>query len=208
MTPPLPISTTIYIMVEDIMNLFHLQTTRILYLYLRHGRRLHGRLRRHLIRPYSLLRRIPAQVRHMSQLVFVSDIDLLHNFIWGEMTHDLVEEALDFGTQDVAEHVDYADMEYIDQVEATSDWTRMREDLANSMWLNRGNVDTSTEDGELIPECICGGGRCGFCVQGKKPNIVAGFFINVQLISNIQVLFCGATSLIVGLTTVVSQISS
>lgn len=79
MAPPLPISTSIYVMVEYIINLFHLQTTIILYLYLRHGRRLRGRRRRHLTRHYSLLRRVPAQVRHMNRLVSVSDIDCLVN---------------------------------------------------------------------------------------------------------------------------------
>ncbi|KAL1564908.1 protein ANTAGONIST OF LIKE HETEROCHROMATIN PROTEIN 1-like [Salvia divinorum] len=97
----------------------------------------------------------------------------------GFLTPFKVEEALDIGTHDVVDHDDYADIEYIDQVESTSIWNRMREDMAHSMWLN-----------------------------GKKPNIVAVFFTNVQQISNILVLSCGVTIFIVDLTMVVSRISS
>ncbi|KAL1553438.1 protein ANTAGONIST OF LIKE HETEROCHROMATIN PROTEIN 1-like [Salvia divinorum] len=79
MAPPLSTSTTIYVLLEDIMNLFHLQTTILLYFYLRHGRRMRRHHRRHLIRHYSLLNRIPPQVQHMNRLVSVSDIDCLVN---------------------------------------------------------------------------------------------------------------------------------
>ncbi|KAL1567733.1 protein ANTAGONIST OF LIKE HETEROCHROMATIN PROTEIN 1-like [Salvia divinorum] len=79
MARPISLSTVVYHMLEDIMNLFHLQSMIILYFYLKRRRHLQRRARERLIRHYSILDRIPPQVRHMNRLVSVSDIDCLSN---------------------------------------------------------------------------------------------------------------------------------
>ncbi|KAL1568695.1 protein ANTAGONIST OF LIKE HETEROCHROMATIN PROTEIN 1-like [Salvia divinorum] len=130
----------------------------------------------------------------------------------GFLTPFKVEEALDIGTHDVVDHDDYADIECIDQVESSSNWNRMREDMAHSMWLNVCffivGMSTSTEDSELIPDCICGRGKMRLFCAGKEAKHSGRFFKNVQQISNILVLSCGVTIFIVDLTMVVSRISS
>lgn len=61
---------------------------------------------------------------------------LLHNFIRGEMTNDPIEEEIAADRQlGVGDDVD-AEIEYVENVETSTAWTQMREDLANSMWIN------------------------------------------------------------------------
>ncbi|XP_041990238.1 uncharacterized protein LOC121741516 [Salvia splendens] len=76
-----------------------------------------------------------------TQIRMIMACFLLHNFIRGEMTHDPVEDALDIETNGEADNNDYDHMEFVEQVEPITDWTQMQEDMAQSMWLNRGNVD-------------------------------------------------------------------
>ncbi|XP_047953135.1 putative nuclease HARBI1 [Salvia hispanica] len=70
------------------------------------------------------------------QIQMIMACFLLHNFIRGEMTNDPIEQQIDGDTQNgVVDDVD-GEAEYIDQVETSTAWTQMREDLANSMWNN------------------------------------------------------------------------
>ncbi|KAL1567439.1 protein ANTAGONIST OF LIKE HETEROCHROMATIN PROTEIN 1-like [Salvia divinorum] len=72
-------STALYLMLEDIVNSFHMQSIVILYFYLKHMRHFRRRDMRRLIRHYSILDRIPAQVKLISRLTEVSDIDCFVN---------------------------------------------------------------------------------------------------------------------------------
>ncbi|KAL1558533.1 hypothetical protein AAHA92_08985 [Salvia divinorum] len=78
MARPFRASTAVYQMIEDIMNLFHMQSIIILFLYLKKRKQLGRRARQRLIR-YSLIDRVPPQVKHMNRLVLVSDIDCFVN---------------------------------------------------------------------------------------------------------------------------------
>ncbi|KAL1543732.1 protein ANTAGONIST OF LIKE HETEROCHROMATIN PROTEIN 1-like [Salvia divinorum] len=71
-------STTIYLLIKDILRLLHMQTLTILYLYLKRRHLVHGR--RRALRHYSLLERVPSQVRHLNRLVRLSDVDCFVNF--------------------------------------------------------------------------------------------------------------------------------
>ncbi|XP_042011252.1 uncharacterized protein LOC121802092 isoform X2 [Salvia splendens] len=66
---------------------------------------------------------------------------LLHNFVRGEMHNDPIEQHVDGDTQPLVDEEIHGDLEFVDQVEPTSEWNQMRDDLANSMWSNRANVD-------------------------------------------------------------------
>lgn len=62
---------------------------------------------------------------------------LLHNFIRGEMINDLIEQQqLDGATNDVVNEEADGDLEFVDQVQTSTVWTQMQDDLANSMWTN------------------------------------------------------------------------
>lgn len=62
---------------------------------------------------------------------------LLHNFIRGEMAIDPIEELIDGQAACAMDNEDAEDVvEYVDSVEATTGWNRIRDDLATSMWAN------------------------------------------------------------------------
>ncbi|KAL1563481.1 protein ANTAGONIST OF LIKE HETEROCHROMATIN PROTEIN 1-like [Salvia divinorum] len=79
MDRPFCVSTTMYLMLEDIMNSFPMQSIVILYFSLKRRRRLRKREMRCLIRHYSILDRMPPQVKDISKLTKVSDIDCFVN---------------------------------------------------------------------------------------------------------------------------------
>ncbi|KAL1548415.1 protein ANTAGONIST OF LIKE HETEROCHROMATIN PROTEIN 1-like [Salvia divinorum] len=81
-------STTIYLLIEDILRLLHMQTLTILYLYLKRRHLVHGR--RRALRHYSLLERVPSQVRHLNRLVRLSDVDCFVNFRMDRNTFGLL----------------------------------------------------------------------------------------------------------------------
>lgn len=61
---------------------------------------------------------------------------LLHNFIRGEMHNDPIEQHIAGATQAQEAEEGHGDPEFIDQVEPTTAWNQMRDDLASSMWNN------------------------------------------------------------------------
>lgn len=71
-------SAEIILELEDILSLLRIQTIIIIYLYLKRsqlGRRQRGRF----TRPYSLVDKMPAQVKHLDGLVRVCDVDCFDN---------------------------------------------------------------------------------------------------------------------------------
>ena len=61
---------------------------------------------------------------------------LLPNYIRSEMHNDPIEQDLDNAPHDLGIEELHGDLEFIDQVESTTEWNQMRDDLANSMWSN------------------------------------------------------------------------
>ena len=61
---------------------------------------------------------------------------LLHNFIRAEMTDDPIERELDAIPDTIPLEEDNQDVEYVGNVEPSTEWTQMRDEMANSMWLH------------------------------------------------------------------------
>ncbi|KAL1535062.1 hypothetical protein AAHA92_31162 [Salvia divinorum] len=98
---------------------------------------------------------------------------LLHNFIRGEMANDPLEQAMDGDSQNIVEEEEH-EGEFIDQVEPTSAWNNMCDELANSMWFHV--MSASTDDGDLIPECACGKGNMRLFCAGKDATHSGRYF--------------------------------
>lgn len=74
-----------------------------------------------------------------TQIRLIMACFLIHNFIRGEMVVDPIEELIDSmgdGINNVAgeEHEDFVDV-----VEATSEWNQKRDELAQAMWMSYEN---------------------------------------------------------------------
>lgn len=61
---------------------------------------------------------------------------LLHNFIRGEMLNDPIKQHVDADTQDLDGEDGVAIPDFVDQVEPSTEWNQMRDELANTMWNN------------------------------------------------------------------------
>lgn len=96
----------------------------------------HSKARNIIERAFAVLKmrwgvlRSASFYRIKTQIRLIMACFLLHNFIRGEMTYDPVEDALAIETNGEADNNDKDVMEYVEQVEPSSDWTQMREDMA------------------------------------------------------------------------------
>ncbi|XP_047964889.1 uncharacterized protein LOC125209330 [Salvia hispanica] len=68
---------------------------------------------------------------------------LLHNFIRGEMMNDPIEKQLDGGHNNFIVDEDHDEVEYVDQIDPTTEWIAMRDDLENSMWIHSSALPKS-----------------------------------------------------------------
>ena len=99
----------------------------------------HNKARNIIEQAFAVLKmrwRILRSASFYIQIRVIMSCFLLHNFIRGEMSNDPIEQQIAGDTQlGVVDDAD-GEVEYVDQVETSTAWTQMREDLANSMWNN------------------------------------------------------------------------
>lgn len=102
----------------------------------------HTKARNIIERAFAVLKmrwgilRSPSYYPIKIQIRLIMACFLLHNFIRGEIQNDPIEQQVDGATTDLEDEEVYGNTEYVDQVEPTTEWNQMRDDLANSMWNN------------------------------------------------------------------------
>ncbi|XP_042050431.1 uncharacterized protein LOC121795856 isoform X2 [Salvia splendens] len=71
------------------------------------------------------------------QIRLIMACSLLHNFICGEMLNNPLDQHVECATQDLGDEDGHGDPDFVDQVEPSTEWNQMRDDLANSMWTTK-----------------------------------------------------------------------